>query len=1141
MKKTTYPELYLTLRVFYLTNMIFLISCVFCTAVVSEPFSAKFKSDHATRSDFFLVFEKADTLVPAASARVSGSLHAPGVYNNEAELIISAGGSRIASLQYAVNDSDFVNYRGPVRIQKPGKYTVKVKATDSNRNETISRPYKFSVIDTGEPKLLSFSKKKLTFTVLKGQAVNRQSTSVVADTEAPLYNLSKTKAAWLNLPKTTTGILRLGPAQINSNVPAGNYRVMVTCSAPGYKSGTLLIDLHVIEPLDKHAININFQDPQTIPPLGHLRDYGQPFGLRTGAYQGVGLYYGWKKRVDGSVLDLTANGRNRNTPDDVLLATLIHMQANHIKAPWKGVKTEGYWEVRVPNGTYDVTVSAGDGSVTLMPEKHILNVEGVSAVKAFVPNGKKGTISRFKSATVRVKVNDEHLTINADGGKSTKINYVNIVPVSLRPYLYWGTKTSNVILKKGSVGKSVFSVVLGSSNNVVLPYKITAVYGPRAKGWLKFNPSPKAAQTAVTFDYSAARRLPPGIYKASVKVTSEQCTSAVMEIQLNVVDKTRPYVVSSTPVNGEKKVSLSTASIAANSLSVPVSKGHKGGIDNSTITNRSVGLLKYVNGVYSGVRGVVQGTGGGDAISFTPSSSLEPNTVYRFIVTPAVKSYAGVPIAPYEATFTTDAAEIDSSNILNAQFTRVPLPGTQNKKYSSLTVGPDGKLYALRLDGVVERFVINHSTGLLTGLQAMNTLVKKHGVRSAVGIAFDPKSTASNLILYVTHSSGGLSGAPEFDGNLSRLAGANLETEQLLITRLPRSKRDHLINSLAFGPDGALYMSQGSNSSAGLYDDDWQQEESLLAGTVLRLDLNKLKTFRLPLNVQTTSNQDLINHAPAVSATMKDGTYNPYGKNSPLTIFASGVRNAFDLLWHSNGQLYLPTNGSGGGGNSPASVAGTRRANGSFYKGPAIPATSGTQVQHDWLFRVNPNRPVGYYGHPNPLRGEYVLNRGYDDNSLYLPSVKADVNYRPGYDFGLNKSPNGVIEYKSNTFNGVLKGKLLVCRFSGGGDITVMEPGSMVKTANKADDAIYDIVKVTTGSGNSGLVGMSGFGNPLDLVEDVVNGNLYVIEYNWNNSPNLVSQITLLRVKPLPSQVAPADSPKTAKPARKIIPAKTKK
>jgi glucose/arabinose dehydrogenase len=74
--------------------------------------------------------------------------------------------------------------------------------------------------------------------------------------------------------------------------------------------------------------------------------------------------------------------------------------------------------------------------------------------------------------------------------------------------------------------------------------------------------------------------------------------------------------------------------------------------------------------------------------------------------------------------------------------------------------------------------------------------------------------------------------APAFDGNISRLQGSELQTEQLMITKLPRSTRDHMVNGLAFGPDQALYICQGSNSSAGAYDPDWQRNESLLAGTV---------------------------------------------------------------------------------------------------------------------------------------------------------------------------------------------------------------------------------------------------------------------------------------------------------------------
>jgi hypothetical protein len=47
------------------------------------------------------------------------------------------------------------------------------------------------------------------------------------------------------------------------------------------------------------------------------------------------------------------------------------------------------------------------------------------------------------------------------------------------------------------------------------------------------------------------------------------------------------------------------------------------------------------------------------------------------------------------------------------------------------------------------------------------------------------------------------------------------------------------------------------------------------------------------------------------------------------------------------------------------------------------------------------------------------------------------------------------------------------------------------------------------------MVGLSGFLNPLDVVEDVQTGNLYVSEYNWNNNPVSPSQITLLRVAPV--------------------------
>ncbi|MBD1363079.1 Ig-like domain-containing protein [Mucilaginibacter sp. ZT4R22] len=863
-------------------------------------------------------------------------------------------------------------------------------------------------------------------------------------------------------------------------------------------------------------IRINFQDENTQAPPGWLKDTGEPFSEHPGIYEGSGLTFGWKNQLTNQPLSLQGNGRARLEPEDVLLSTFVHMQASDISAlrygPFDGVKANGYWELKVLNGVYKVTVAAGDGAVTKAKQVDCLNVEGVKAISNFIPIGKLRSPGRFKEATVTVTVTDGLLTIDANGGTNTKICYVSIVPISATPYLYLLSPQQNLLIEKQSKAKHIAILKLNNSLQQKITYSISATYLNGNNKWLSFSAT-KTNKDSVQIDYSSGRSLPVGNYPAKIQVSSDGYAPASIDILLRVVDNTRPYVIAANPINGSTITSNIT--IAANSLFIPAAKGFKGGTDNATITNKTVRLLKLDNGKEVNVQGNVQGTGGGDAISFTPSQPLEPYTNYKFIITNGVKTYNGTPFVPFESSFSTALAPIDSSNIIKAEFTKISVPGTQNKKYTSLLFGPDGKFYALKIDGGIERYKVDHQSGMLSGMQPINTLVKKRGESTAIGLTFDPKSSQQNLIAWVSYSSAGLNAAPVFDGKISRLSGSELQNEEQVIVNLPRSTRDHMVNSMAFGPDGALYISQGSNSSAGNYDKGWQREETLLSGAILRLDISKLNTVKLPLDVKTSDKQNLINHASAVNIKLTDGGYNPYAYNSPLTIYASGIRNAYDMVWHSNGQLYIPANGSGGGGNSPASVEKTKRPDGSYYTGPAVSATENVPVQHDWLFRVNPNKGIGYYGHPNPLRGEYIINRGFADNPMYNPAVKPDKNYRgAAFDFGYNKSPNGVIEYKSNAFNGALKGKLLVCRFSGGGDIMVLEPGSMSKLsdAKSQNGSEYNIVKSATGAGNYGLQGMVGFANPLDLTEDVTNGNLYVSEFNWNENPNLTSQITLLKV-----------------------------
>ena len=61
------------------------------------------------------------------------------------------------------------------------------------------------------------------------------------------------------------------------------------------------------------------------------------------------------------------------------------------------------------------------------------------------------------------------------------------------------------------------------------------------------------------------------------------------------------------------------------------------------------------------------------------------------------------------------------------------------------------------------------------------------GQRMLTGIEFDPSSTATNLVLWVSHSQYALENATDFTGKISRLSGANLEDYQDFVVGLPRS------------------------------------------------------------------------------------------------------------------------------------------------------------------------------------------------------------------------------------------------------------------------------------------------------------------------------------------------------------------
>jgi len=550
-----------------------------------------------------------------------------------------------------------------------------------------------------------------------------------------------------------------------------------------------------------------------------------------------------------------------------------------------------------------------------------------------------------------------------------------------------------------------------------------------------------------------------------------------------------PAVIGSFPPDGSTDVPLDLNGGVSTELNLP-----NGGVDPDTLTPDNVYLTNLDTS--DRVPGNINSTGGYDSIAFVPNDELEPNTRYRFDITSDVQDQAGVPFLPFSMTFTTGTrGGVDSDFSIERQEVAA------RELHTALAFGPDGDLYALTFDGRILRYPVG-SDGSLGTPQTFTSLQEaENGRRLAIGLAFGPSATESNPVLWVSHTAFGVEGVDEpWSGKITRISGPNLENVQDYVVGLPRSFKDHVTNKIEFNPDepNVLYFLQGSNTAMGAPDAAWgYQPERLLSGSLLRVDVSQITSP--PLNVQTEDG----------------GSYNPFAPGAPLTIYARGIRNAYDLVWHSNGNLYVPANGSAAGGNIPRYDASegdcSTRPDGG-YSGPVLDdpsdvnaeylsdRTDGWKInksQHDFLFKVEED---GYYGHPNPKRCEWIMNGGNPTGSndgpnevdAYPAGTQPDPNYRGfAYDFGLGVSPNGVIEYQSS---GEHQGKLLVVRYSRYDDILAVEL-----------DSSGNVI------GESPIVESGSFTDPLDLVEDPDTGYLYVTELPQIIENTSKAGISLLR------------------------------
>lgn len=152
------------------------------------------------------------------------------------------------------------------------------------------------------------------------------------------------------------------------------------------------------------------------------------------------------------------------------------------------------------------------------------------------------------------------------------------------------------------------------------------------------------------------------------------------------------------------------------------------------------------------------------------------------------------------------------------------------------------------------------------------------GENGLLGLTFDPNYVVNGYV-YVTYAKRNESG--ENIATVARFTDVNNKGDKYkeLLTGLP-SKPGHQIENLVFGPDDMLYVSIGD-----AYEDEKAQDLNEFHGKIIRM----------------TRDGEVPDDNPYVN--------NPDVENK--FVYASGFRNAYDLVFRDNGDLLTTDNGPG--------------------------------------------------------------------------------------------------------------------------------------------------------------------------------------------------------------------------------------
>ena len=344
---------------------------------------------------------------------------------------------------------------------------------------------------------------------------------------------------------------------------------------------------------------------------------------------------------------------------------------------------------------------------------------------------------------------------------------------------------------------------------------------------------------------------------------------------------------------------------------------------------------------------------------------------------------------------------------------------------TSLAFGPDGKLYVGTQFGEVWIITLDDNFNVTTSYMTDIIQTSEATFRSILGIAFNPLDDPANPKVYVAHSNL-FHGQTEdiYRGKISVLSGPSLSNKEDLISGLPVSDHDHGVNGMEVGMNGELYIQVGGHTNAGVPGE--------LSGSGV-LNEKKFSAATLVAHIQRDNFDGII-------------TYDSLGVQTggfDVEVFASGQRNPYDLVLHSNGNLYATDNGPNFGYGDKSVTCTTSGPD------PEEPDELNLLVQG------------GYYGHANRFRGAT------DPRQCVWRSLNetSDAEYTaPLTTFPA--STNGITEYWTNSFGGQLRGHLLASRWGGElFDVEISNGGlTVIKNEILEIDGGLDVTVHYTGS-----------------------------------------------------------------------------